>query len=459
MLNTGVIRYNPIRDVLGASTSAILSTPMRELLEQGASAYQTGALDVAADRLSQAIRLNGELQGGYLALAICRARVGKYHDALRFLEAELRGTNPHPRAPQLKSDILTWLGGDGHKENAGIPITLFTIPKPFKGLIGTIQRNALKSWLKLSQPPEILILGNEEGTAEIAQELGLRHIPETALNEYGTPLISSIFQQAQSVASHDLMAYANTDIIFTETFTVALQALTNQERFLVVGRRWDIDSWEPMDFEASSWSEQVTNRAKKSGLLHGSVGIDYLIFRKGLYQDLPPFAVGRTAWDNWLIWEAKHQGAELIDATHAIDAFHQEHSYTHAHGGVKEVWNGAEALRNRELARGNAMTIQDADFCMEAGNIVRIHDGYRRPEPTQQDYANLKFRQSMAAYRKGQYAQALDLLEYIELNSNNCTLAASYYIHKAKVLQAIPHACVKETAYNPGLPFLEVPPR
>ncbi len=66
-------------------------------------------------------------------------------------------------------------------------LTLFAIPKAFRGHINTIQRNAIKSWTLLNPKPEIILLGDDEGTAEVAQEFGLIHIPEVDRNEYGTP--------------------------------------------------------------------------------------------------------------------------------------------------------------------------------------------------------------------------------------------------------------------------------
>ena len=39
-------------------------------------------------------------------------------------------------------------------------ITFFTIPKPFEGHIGTIQRNALASWTKVDSAGQVLVLGD-----------------------------------------------------------------------------------------------------------------------------------------------------------------------------------------------------------------------------------------------------------------------------------------------------------
>ena len=61
-------------------------------------------------------------------------------------------------------------------------LTFFTCPRGFEGRIGVIQRNAILSWLALKPRPEIIVLGNDPGVAEICRELGLRHLPEVLRN-------------------------------------------------------------------------------------------------------------------------------------------------------------------------------------------------------------------------------------------------------------------------------------
>lgn len=431
MATTGLFRYNPIRAIFSSSDSS--KAIDNRHLESVVATYQNGDFNATVKLLRDRSTTDENLQGIFLALATCYARMGNFNEALTLADRELALSAPHPHTSQLRNDILAWL----KRSEARSPITIFTVPKPFKGHNGMIQRNAILSWLKLEPRPEIILMGDEEGMMEVAREFGLIYEPSTDRNDHGTPLINSIFERAQELATNGIIAYVNTDIIFTRNFPAAIEAVSNLSSFLVVGRRWDIDIWQPIDFDDAEWDVHLADNARKTELLHGTTGIDYFIFRKGLYRGLPPFAVGRTVWDNWLIWEAKRQGTQLIDATHAIHAFHQEHSYTHAKGGVNEVWRGAESNRNRKLAAGHAMTVAHADFCIEGNRIVPIHDGYRCPEPTQQDYIDMKFRQSLTAYLNDDPDHALDLLSYIELDASNCTLPVNYQLHKAKILLAL----------------------
>src|SRR5438477_11746488 len=92
-------------------------------------------------------------------------------------------------------------------------LTLFSIPKPFRGHIAVIQHNAIRSWTLLRPACEVILFGDDEGVASAAADLGVRHFPEVARNEYGTPLVSDVFAQAQRHAAHDTLCYINADII------------------------------------------------------------------------------------------------------------------------------------------------------------------------------------------------------------------------------------------------------
>ncbi|MFC1953815.1 glycosyl transferase family 2, partial [Chloroflexota bacterium] len=84
-------------------------------------------------------------------------------------------------------------------------LTIITTTKPFSGHNGIIQRNAIHSWLQLRPECEIILFGNEEGTAETAEELGIKHVPDMEYNEYGTTLLNSMFMTAREMAENKLL--------------------------------------------------------------------------------------------------------------------------------------------------------------------------------------------------------------------------------------------------------------
>ena len=119
-------------------------------------------------------------------------------------------------------------------------LTFFTTAEPFRGHSWRIQRNALASWTLMHPAVEVILFGDEEGAAETARELGLRHEPYVERNEYGTKRLDYMFSTARALARHDILCYVNCDIILMEDFRRALERVkARHEQFLMLGRRWD----------------------------------------------------------------------------------------------------------------------------------------------------------------------------------------------------------------------------
>jgi len=230
-------------------------------------------------------------------------------------------------------------------------LTIFSTLKPFQDNIKITQTNAIRSWVALRPACEIILFGDEEGIAEIAGESGIKQVATVERNEYGTPLVSSMFKITQDMAGNNLLCYVNADIILMSDFTAAVKRIT-LPHFLMVGRRWDIDIDELFDFRKGGWDKELKTKIGMEGKLHGIAGIDYFVFPKGLYNDIPPLAVGRPGWDNWLIYHTRFRKIPVIDATGAIAAVHQNHGHADFPGGDKGFWAGPEAKRNVELAGG-----------------------------------------------------------------------------------------------------------
>jgi hypothetical protein len=272
-------------------------------------------------------------------------------------------------------------------------LTIFTTPKPFRGHIDVIQRNALRSWTMLTPRPEIIVFGDELGATELAAESSIRHAPTLARNEYGTPLVSDLFARAEHFASHDVLAYVNADIVLMDDFMRAIAELVRRKRkFLMVGQRFDLDVADPMDFQGG-WQMRLKSDVALRGNLHPASGIDYFAFRRGLWGNIPDFAIGRTSWDNWLVYAARAARASVVDATAAVMVVHQNHDYSHAGTDADGLWAGPEARRNLELAEGHRFTLADAthelgphglrrapsgtDSGQRLDRLLRLHTGIR----------------------------------------------------------------------------------
>jgi hypothetical protein len=242
--------------------------------------------------------------------------------------------------------------------------SIFTIPKPFSDQqINIIQRNAIKSWTCLLPGSEIFLIGDDVGVAEVVQEFGVQHLPNVKKNEFGTPLLNSAFELARQTATSDILIYANCDILFLSNFEQILKNLPTDKEFLAAGRRWDLDISELLDFSASDWQKKLNEQIKKSGRLHSEAGIDYFVLKKESFKNLPPFAVGRVGWDNWIIFEALRKKMPVIDLTEVFPIIHQNHDYPLFNKGSKRKQN-PEAKQNMALTKSGrqASDLNDATF-------------------------------------------------------------------------------------------------
>ena len=263
-------------------------------------------------------------------------------------------------------------------------ITLFSAPKPFTDPhIALIQRNAIKSWTRLSEV-EIILLGEETGLPEAARDLGVQHLPNVARNESGTPLISSMFQLARDASerSHsDLLCIINADMILMPDFLeAARRACSLREKFVLLSQRWDLDVTEPLDF-SGEWQKRLSSRVHRQGALHRPAGSDFFLFPKSCYTNIPDFTIGRAGWDNWMIYKARKEKWSVIDCTPSVMIVHQNHDYSHLPGG-KPHYEHPDTNENIRLAGGEAnirYTILDATHQLSAdGKLARPKMGYLR---------------------------------------------------------------------------------
>jgi len=245
-------------------------------------------------------------------------------------------------------------------------LTIFTIPKPFTGHIGVIQRNAIRSWLHLIPKCEIILFGDDPGIREVAQEFGIIHVPEIRKTRYGTPYLDDVFFQAQQLAHHDIVCYCNADIIFFNDILDAVKKIPQKE-YLMVGERWDVEVTDPLDTSRENWSEEFRTYAQEHHTLLDFMGMDYFIFPKGMLLNIPPFAVGRRGWDNWLIYHIRSKKIPVIDATPVVHVVHQNHTYSHIPDKKGTRWDGPESSANLKLIQNRQIylwELADSDWIL-----------------------------------------------------------------------------------------------
>jgi hypothetical protein len=252
-------------------------------------------------------------------------------------------------------------------------VTIFSNPRPFSGTFDVIQRNAIKSWLALKAPVEIILFDDEEHTTEaVARELGVTFLATGSVNEFGTPLIDYEFETVRKKARYDIIAQVNSDILLCNDFISSIAAVKRtlgDGAFFMIGRRWDLDVAGPVDFADTAWDERIRERIRSHGKLHGLSGIDYWVFPKSFRFSPLPFAAGRMGIDSWLVYTARKCRIPVIDASRSVTIVHQNHPYPvrgNHHFAV-------ETERNYKLAGGflHTMSIRDSDRILTEGILKR----------------------------------------------------------------------------------------
>jgi hypothetical protein len=259
-------------------------------------------------------------------------------------------------------------------------LTIFAVPKPFQGHIETIQLNAIRSWQRLGRDCQVILCGDEPGVAEVAAACGVDHISEIETNRFGTPLLSSVFRRAQDAARHEVVCYANADLIlFPDLLEAIARVSAAKRRFMLVGRSWDLDVDEDLAPLDGARELDLRRRVAADGIAREHDWIDFFVFRRHGIGPLPPFAVGRPAWDNWMIWRARKLRLALVDVSRAALVIHQTHDYAHVQGARGYRWAGPEGDANKALVGvGQSLSLRDATHRLDPDRLAASRGGAMR---------------------------------------------------------------------------------
>jgi hypothetical protein len=253
-------------------------------------------------------------------------------------------------------------------------LTFFTTAKGFQGHSGIIQRNALKSWTLLHPDVEVILFGDDDGAAKVCGEFGLRHEQHVERHPSGMKYLNHMFERAQAVARNPYLCYSNCDIILLDDFFRAFtQVAAWRQRFLMIGQRWDTDITAPIEFTNPGWSDSLRALVQRKGFQQKRHFVDYFLFSRGLYDQVPPLLVGRSWWDHWLVWKALSRRVPVIDCSAAVVAVHQNHGYAY-HPLGKEGTNDDELARRNKALAGNGKQLRflvDATYSFTQRGRIR----------------------------------------------------------------------------------------
>jgi hypothetical protein len=253
-------------------------------------------------------------------------------------------------------------------------LTFFTTCKPFEREFAVIQWNALRSWKEAYPGCEVVVFGNEPGVSECCRELGFRQILEVQRSPYGTPLLDSLFEEVEHTTTSDILVFINADIMLTRGLIPAVETARRRfEKFLLIARRWNVELQRVWDFAFPEWESELRQFARNQGSLEPPYGgIDLFAYSRGIWEKLPPFAVGRTRWDSALIYQARRLKIPVIDATEAVTTVHPNHNYSHHPENTAGVLKGPEAVRNEALLGGEEFifTALNATHVLRKSRVV-----------------------------------------------------------------------------------------
>ncbi len=101
--------------------------------------------------------------------------------------------------------------------------------------------------LRASVPgAQLLLCGQESGTAEVVSDLGLEHVPDIKRSPLGALLLNDVFRQAHSCARHGTLCFVNADIVFRGDVGTVIGLPS-----LLGGKSFDVDVREPLECTAT----------------------------------------------------------------------------------------------------------------------------------------------------------------------------------------------------------------
>ena len=154
---------------------------------------------------------------------------------------------------------------------------------------------------------------------DLKPEIWLYMDENVETNEYHTPLLRSLLASVQKKCPLNVpfIAYVNADILFEKKSLIqTLQSLKmHTHDLLIVGQR------------RNSMASNITQKNIKTvpSQLFQSDAQDYFIFSRisRALDTMPPYVMGRRAYDNGIVDWAYHNTDTLVDATRTIWAVHQ----------------------------------------------------------------------------------------------------------------------------------------
>lgn len=190
-----------------------------------------------------------------------------------------------------------------------------------------INNRTLFNWKSLPYV-KLVVFTNSTVVKYYSEQAGFEVLP-IIKEASGAPVLPAMFVTVMKKFASEFYAFANGDILFTGSLVDTLEHIhcnleqsRRQNGLLVVGRRYNIPAQLVSDEVATSW-EQL-DYISKSGSLFQADAEDYFITDKSYpWHDFLPVAIGRRAYDNWVVAYSRYHNITVIDASESIQCLHQ----------------------------------------------------------------------------------------------------------------------------------------
>ncbi len=249
-------------------------------------------------------------------------------------------------------------------------LLIFTTCKPVKGEFAVLQRNAIFSWR--ASGFDVLIIGDEPGSKEVAAELGCFFVANVERNEKGIPYVSGLFNIASGYSDHKHIAYVNADILIQPETARNLKNVPGLSQelgdYLFVTRRRSIPLFEDITNTPQTGADHIRDLDDRFGVWDPPFAIDLFLINKGWLGEIPNMTVGRAGWDNWMLQNARRHGVAVIDGSLDCPVHHPSHGYALEAGGLEAVTTGPQAAQNRAF-------LDAADGRIDTSATHRLKDG------------------------------------------------------------------------------------
>ncbi|GAB1597667.1 uncharacterized protein LOC115217082 [Argonauta hians] len=211
-------------------------------------------------------------------------------------------------------------------QNKTLPLlTLFTTWKATKAKF-IAYNNTVKNWKKLIPfVPSPVVFSTDKDLIKQCESDGWTALPIKRIAAGGAPVLKDMYKDVMAKVSTLFYAYSNADILYDDSLLQTLWATAKTQDLskplLMVGIRTNVLN--VMPHEVITWTA-MKSTAKRRGKLFLRNAEDYFITSYSYpWNSIPDVVIGRRAYDNWLVLNARKQKHNLIDISDTVLALHQ----------------------------------------------------------------------------------------------------------------------------------------